>query len=215
MPLPRFHRLAPERQEQILSVARHHFAEHGPEVASYNKIIEAVGFSKTAAYQYFDGRDDLLSAVLAGVRERLSDALGPWSAAGAADEFWARLEEGSQALVTHLHVYPDDLALAGVALAQGDAGEWLRWFDAVVENGQQLGIVRTDTDRDLLVSVTAAVFQAADEWALARLQSSDPGGGTSGSAGSDADRQVWSLLRGLWTAPDTTHRGPEVGGHAH
>ncbi|WP_128643244.1 TetR/AcrR family transcriptional regulator [Streptomyces sp. SS] len=81
MPLLRFDRLPAERQESILTVARRHFADHGTEAASYNKIIEAAGFSKTAAYHYFDGWEDLLAAVLDGVLGRLLGALGPWTAA--------------------------------------------------------------------------------------------------------------------------------------
>jgi AcrR family transcriptional regulator len=197
MPLPRFQRLAPERRRHILDTARAHFAEHGPDTASYNKIIEAVGFSKTAAYQYFDGRDDLLSAVLDGVRERLADALGPWIAAGDTAEFWERLEQGSQSLVTHLHSHPDDLVLADAAMAQGGPGPWPAWIGAVVADGQRLGVIRTDTDHGLLVSVTGAVLQAADTWALERLREGGPAAGPGGGA----DVQVWSLLRGLWSAP--------------
>ncbi|GGZ59618.1 hypothetical protein GCM10010387_61710 [Streptomyces inusitatus] len=209
MPLPRFHRLPPERQMYILDVARHHFAEHGPEAASYNKIIEAVGFSKTAAYQYFDGRDDLLSAVLDAVRERLSGALGPWTEARRAEEFWSRLEQGSWALISHLHTHPEDLALAVAALGKGGDEEYLTWFTAVVANGQRLGVIRTDIDRDLLVAVTAAVFQAADARTLARLRASDDAEPT--------DLQLWSLLRGLWSTPDGResdggHDGDRKGG---
>lgn len=51
MLLPRFHRLPRERREYILAAARHYLAEHGITTASYNKIIDAVDVSKTAAYQ--------------------------------------------------------------------------------------------------------------------------------------------------------------------
>ncbi|MER5772371.1 TetR/AcrR family transcriptional regulator [Streptomyces sp. NPDC001985] len=222
MPLPRFHRLPPERREQILAVAQRHFAGQGPETASYNRIIEAVGFSKTSAYQYFDGRDDLLAAVLDGVHDRLLAALGPWPGTRDTAEFWDRLEAGSRALVTHLRLHPDDLALAGAALAHRGTRRWLGWFTAVVENGQRLGVIRTDTDQDLLVAVTAAVFRAADEWALAALGPSAENGPAPDTAVRDTGRQVWSLLHGLWTAPApagrapaTGHRDPGDGGRAH
>ncbi|MGW6983455.1 TetR/AcrR family transcriptional regulator [Streptomyces sp. NPDC054932] len=198
-PLPRFHRLPAERQEAILGVARAHFAEHGPEAASYNKIIEAAGFSKTAAYQYFDGREDLLSAVLADVLDRLLGVLGPWTPTRDEAEFWARLEAGSHALVVHLRAHPDDLALADVAVGRARGGAWLGWFEAVVEDGQRLGFIRTDVDRSLLAGATAAVMRAADEWALSALRAAqqEAPGGTAAPPGS---AQVWSLLRGLWSA---------------
>ncbi|WNF25489.1 TetR/AcrR family transcriptional regulator [Streptomyces sp. C11-1] len=196
MPLPRFDRLPAERQELILGVARRHFADHGVEGASYNKIIEAAGFSKTAAYHYFDGREDLLSAVLDGVLGRLLGALGPWVAAHEETAFWSRLDASSGALAAHLRDHPDDLALADAAIGNTREGPWLEWFDDLVSNGQRLGVIRTDVDHGLLVTVTAAVVRAADAWALARMKASPtPADLVEG----DESAQLWGLLRGLWS----------------
>ncbi|WP_415960502.1 TetR/AcrR family transcriptional regulator [Streptomyces sp. 021-4] len=192
MPLPRFHRLADDRQRHILDVARGHFAQHGPDAASYNKIIESAGVSKTAAYQYFDGKDDLLATVLDGVRDRLLAALGPWEPAESGSAFRARLDDGSRALLAHLHEHPEDLALADLAIGRAGEAQWLGWFEAVVDDGQALGLIRTDLDRSLLVAATAAVMRAADTWTLARLRSGN-GQDTAQIAG-----QVWVLLAGLW-----------------
>ncbi|WP_194377635.1 TetR/AcrR family transcriptional regulator [Streptomyces durbertensis] len=204
MPLPRFERLPADRREAILGVAREQFAAHGAESASYNKIIEAAGISKTAAYHYFDGREDLLGAVLDGVLGRLLAALGPWLPAADPAGFWARLEQGAAALADHLRRHPDDLALADAAIGRADDGPWTGWFDAVVADGQRLGVIRTDVDRGLLVAATAAVVRAADAWALARMRAAADCGPASGAVdgGPGADtadgRQLWPLLRGLW-----------------
>ncbi|MEV7563005.1 TetR/AcrR family transcriptional regulator [Streptomyces sp. NPDC089795] len=207
-PLPRFHRLPAERQEAILAVARAHFAEHGPAAASYNKIIEAAGFSKTAAYQYFDGREDLLAAVLDDVLDRLLGVLGPWAPARDEADFWARLEAGSHALVAHLGAHPDDLALADAAVGRAQGDVWLAWFGAVVEDGQRLGFIRTDVAPALLVGATAAVMRAADEWALGALRAAPPE--RSPARAVPGGEQVWSLLRGLWSG------GADAGaGRAH
>ncbi|MEU3747734.1 MULTISPECIES: TetR/AcrR family transcriptional regulator [Streptomyces] len=197
MPLPRFDRLPAERQELILAIARSHFADHGTEAASYNRIIEAAGFSKTAAYHYFDGREDLLSAVLDGVLGRLLGALGPWVAARDAADFWSRLDIGASALAAHLQGHPDDLALADAAIGhtRGETGPWLAWFDDLVSDGQRLGVIRTDVDHELLVTVTAAVVRAADTWAVARMKASPTPTGPHGAEGA----QLWRLLRGLWS----------------
>ncbi|MFE2128594.1 TetR/AcrR family transcriptional regulator [Streptomyces amritsarensis] len=193
MPLPRFDRLPAERREHILGAARRHFAEHGAEGASYNKIIEAAGVSKTAAYHYFDGREDLLNAVLDGVLGRLLDALGPWEPARDEDDFTARFAAGSTALATHLGGHPDDLALADAAIGRTCGGPWLDWFGALAADGRRLGLIRADVDHDLMVSATAAVIRAADAWALARMTTA-PGTGDPGA-------QLWTLLCGLWGAP--------------
>ncbi|WP_411574960.1 TetR/AcrR family transcriptional regulator [Streptomyces fradiae] len=206
MPLPRFHRLPAERRDLILGVARRLFAEHGAEGASYNRIIEAAGVSKTAAYHYFDGRDDLLATVLDGVLDRLLDSLGPWRPARDGADFRARFAASCAALAAHLRDHPDDLALADAAIGRTHAGAWLDWFDTLVADGQRLGVVRTDVDRGLLVPATAAVIRAADAWALARMKT----GGAAGPDGPHGPRgpanlpagevfaQVWSLLYGLW-----------------
>ncbi|KAF0647648.1 MULTISPECIES: TetR/AcrR family transcriptional regulator [Streptomyces] len=215
MPLPRFHRLPAERRGLILEVARRFFAEHGAEGASYNRIIEAAGVSKTAAYHYFDGRDDLLATVLDGVLDRLLDALGPWHPARDGADFRARFAASSAVLAAHLRDHPDDLALADAAIGRAHGGAWLDWFDALVADGQRLGVIRTDVDRGLLVSATAAVIRAADTWALARMTTggASAAADTAGPAGPDAPdgpaetanlpegevfAQVWSLLSGLW-----------------
>ncbi|MFJ3927359.1 TetR/AcrR family transcriptional regulator [Streptomyces sp. NPDC090022] len=221
MPLPRFERLPRERQELILGVARRHFAEYGTEGASYNKIIEAAGFSKTAAYHYFDGREDLLAVVLDEVLERLLAALGPWVPAADEAEFWGRLDAGGGALAAHLREHPDDLALADAAIGRTHGGPWTGWFDALVADGQRLGVIRTDVDRGLLVAVTAAVVRAADAWALARMR--EPGGeavrhgaaereaadgpAEREAAEREAGAQLWTLLRGLWAGGGSTEGG--------
>lgn len=197
MPLPRFDRLPAERQELILGVARSHFAEHGAQGASYNKIIEAAGVSKTAAYHYFDGREDLLTAVLDGVLGRLLDALGPWLPARDEADLRSRFAAGSAALAAHLRDHPEDLALAEAAIGRTHAGPWLDWFGALVTDGQRLGVIRTDVEHGLLVSATAAVVQAADAWALARMTTEPPTGAASLTE-DEVPAQLWRLLRGLW-----------------
>ncbi|MFD4240921.1 TetR/AcrR family transcriptional regulator [Streptomyces sp. NPDC058525] len=197
MPLPRFDRLPAERRELILAVARRHFAEHGTEGASYNKIIEAAGVSKTAAYHYFDGREDLLTAVLDRVLGRLLDALGPWAPARDQADFRSRFAAGSAALATHLRDHPEDLALADAAIGRTHAGPWLAWFEALVTDGQRLGMIRTDVDHGLLVSATAAVIRAADAWALARM-TAEPRPEAAGFPEDESSAQLWRLLLGLW-----------------
>ncbi|WP_404953266.1 TetR/AcrR family transcriptional regulator [Streptomyces sp. 147326] len=205
MPLPRFDRLSAERRELILGVARRHFAEHGTEGASYNKIIEAAGVSKTAAYHYFDGREDLLTAVLDGVLERLLDALGPWIPARDEADFRSRFASGSVALATHLRDHPEDLALADAAIGRTHAGPWFDWFGALVTDGQRLGVIRTDVDHGLLVSVTAAVIRAADAWALARMTTgAEPLAEGADFQEDETSAQLWSLLHGLWGGAVTT-----------
>ncbi|MCE9670542.1 TetR/AcrR family transcriptional regulator [Myxococcus stipitatus] len=189
MPLPRFHRLPEERQREILDVAREHFARDGIVGASYNQLIAAAGISKTAAYQYFDGKEDLAATVLSDVSARVLGVLGTWEAAPSARAFWEKLRQSSARLVEHLARTPEDLALLGAAPESGLDATSLSWFEAMVDDGLRLGVIRSDVDRALLLGVTRAFFQAADAWALRGMR-----------AGAPVDlTAIWSLLEGLWS----------------
>ncbi|TDC27358.1 TetR/AcrR family transcriptional regulator [Kribbella albertanoniae] len=187
MPLPRFSRLAGERRELILRVARAHFARDGLDRASYNQIIAELGISKTSAYQYFDGKEDLFAAVIEDVHTRMLQALTPWQDADSAEEFWTRLKEASERLTAHGLAHPDDLALLNASTAQDPAP----WLAPVLDNGRAIGVIRTDVDRELMLTTSAAVLRAADLWLAARLQE-----------GVESAPVVWSLLGGLWRQPD-------------
>ncbi len=187
MPLPRFARLPAERRGLILRVARAHFARDGVDRASYNQIIAELGISKTSAYQYFDGKEDLFAGVIEDVHARVLDALGPWQDANSAPLFWSRLREASDRLSAHGAAHPDDLALLDASTAQDPAP----WLAPVIDNGRALGVIRPDVDRDLILTASAAVLRAADIWQAARLRT--------GEAEPDI---VWSLLEGLWRQPD-------------
>ncbi|WP_072753227.1 TetR/AcrR family transcriptional regulator [Rhodococcus maanshanensis] len=190
MPLPRFTRLPAEERRQILEVAQHAFATDGTEHASYNQIIAAAGISKSSAYNYFDGRDDLLHTVLDDIAVRLAAALGPWRRIDDHDEFWAAIHAAGTALGAHLAEHPDDLALIDPAFLLREQGTFAGWVADVVDNGVANGIVTADCDRDLLVAATAAVIRAGDAWAADQLR-----------AGRSPDQeQPWSLVRNLWGA---------------
>lgn len=195
MPLPRFLRLPSEQRRSILDVARHHFASHGPNTASYNKIIDDAGISKTTAYQYFDGRDDLLGAVLSDVQDRIAEMLGDWPPAPSEEAFWVQLKRVGAQLHHHLASTPDDLALVDAAADKAESdvmSPGAIWLERVIENGRDLGIVRDDTDPDLLLEATAAVLRSIDQWAIARLRINP-------KVSPSEHEQGYRLLAALWS----------------
>ncbi|MCM6774053.1 TetR/AcrR family transcriptional regulator [Nocardia sp. CDC159] len=197
MPLPRFHRLSAQRRAEILGVAREHFARDGHATASYNKIVAAAGISKTSAYQYFDGREDLLETVLTDVLDRLAAALGPWTPATTAAHFWPGLRTGMLRLLEHLAHHPDDAALVGAAAERAAPG-FDRWLTAVLDNGLAIGVIRRDIDPALLSAATGAVFHAADAWLLDARRA-----GHAAPGAAEAVDQVLQLLAGLWRPTDS------------
>lgn len=189
MPLPRFRRLAPERQQAILRVARTELARRGPAGFSYASFIEKAGISKTCAYLYFDGKDDLTSTVTDDVANRMREIVGPWKPAGSRSELFRALETASTRLHRHLVAHRDDLAV--LAMASGLARVMGDWFEAVVEDGVRLGVIRSNVPRDLMVAATRAVIAEADQWSIARLQ-----------RGEEVDPcEAAQLLKGLWQTP--------------
>lgn len=44
------------------------------------------------------------------------------------------------------------------------------WFDAVLARGQDLGLVRTDMPRDLMVHLMMSVDMVLDQYVLARVE---------------------------------------------
>ena len=194
MPLPRFRRLSESQREHVLSVARKRFAADGVGGASYNRIIADAGISKTSAYQYFDGRGDLLMAVLADVAERASAVLGPWEAARNSAAFWRQLDDGANRLIGHLSSNPDDRALLSTGAPMLDSVG--SWFDRIVANAVELGLIRSDLDPDLLLAATAKTFEAIDGWALQRI------GESTGEPVAAVDlSDAWRLLARVWGTP--------------
>ncbi|WP_438309966.1 hypothetical protein ACSHWO_03225 [Streptomyces sp. HUAS TT3] len=84
------------------------------------------------------------------------------------------MSTGRRALAAHLRVRPDGLAWPTQPSDGPTAAHWQDWSTALVEAGQRLGFIRTDGDRSLLATATAAVVRAADEWALAGLRAQQP-----------------------------------------
>ncbi|MFE3542261.1 TetR/AcrR family transcriptional regulator [Nocardia sp. NPDC059177] len=190
MPLPRFTRLPAEEQRRILDIAQLKFAEDGVDHASYNQIIAAAGISKTSAYNYFDGREDLLYTVLDDVAARLAAVLGTWHYADNAAEFWWAVHTVEARLIDHIATHPADLALIDPAFMLREQSVFLAWIAELVDNGTAIGVVTVDCDRELLVTATAAVIRAGDVWGAAQLR-----------AGRTPDReQAWTLVRNLWGA---------------
>ncbi|ACL62920.1 TetR/AcrR family transcriptional regulator [Methylobacterium nodulans] len=186
MPLPRFERLPIETRTAFLAVARSHFARDGRDGASLNKIIGDSGFSKTSAYNYFDGKDDLFEAVVADSFRRVSEVLGEWPVARDEAALWRNFHAANDRLNRFLLANPDDRSLLAGA---GSRSEPPKWLHAFFTNAVELGLVDVSPGRELLESATLAVLRSFDEWALGRLPAEADAGATA---------RVKELLRRLW-----------------
>lgn len=191
MPSPRFARLPPERRAHILGVAAAHIARDGADAASYNQIIAEAGISKTTAYLYFDGKDDLVRAVFGALSLRLADQLGRWRPTESAAAFWSQLADTSRALQQHLVDHPDELALLARAPAEAIAEGGDAWLAEMLSDGQARGVIRTDIPGALLAAATRALLRVGDAHVVAALHAGEP----------TDDEPVWALLASMWRAP--------------
>ncbi|MFD9721909.1 TetR/AcrR family transcriptional regulator [Streptomyces sp. NPDC059076] len=195
MPLPRYHRLPADTRAAILGVARAHFARDGKEAASFNQIIAEANISKTSAYHYFDGKDDLFGEVVADAARRTLGALGPWTEVDAAGELWEQLAAGARRLRAQLREHPDDRAVLTeqqrVGGGQGEEGGGDDWIGQLVANGLRIGVIDPGPDAVLVATATRGIFDVLDRWALDHPEASEQ----------SVTQALTILLARLWGAP--------------
>lgn len=175
MPRPRFHKLAPNRQREIITAAAKVLGQEGYERASFNQILKDAGLSKGAAYYYFDGKDDLVAAVLLDVCERFISSVKVEPERLGADDFWQSIADLVQQFTESAKEEPWTIdvirAMWGMpseARSSGPVAEVFRrmldWYAAILHRGRELGLIRTDLPEELLLAVTWAMDEAADRW---------------------------------------------------
>lgn len=176
MPLPRFEKLAPARQQAILDAAAMELAAHGA-AASFNRIIQAAGVSKGAMYYYFADRDDLLRATVEHhIGRFLADMRAQAQPADTAEAFWMEVARMVALGADWFADRPVVLAMfARLAPArdasfrpQGTAAQVMGVLQQVIAAGQRLGAVRLDLPPDYMLPLMLAVARVSDQWLLTR-----------------------------------------------
>lgn len=161
------------------------FAASGFEQASMNQILDEAGISKGAAYYYFDDKADLYATTIHHYLTTLVNTLDLSADVLTVDNFWPQTRELylSQfrnsyeqpwvfgVIRSAAHVSPD-------VLASSDLAGYVTYFqDAIVallQKGQELGLVRTDLPQSLLGRLFMAVDEAADQWFMAHWDELNP-----------------------------------------
>ena len=70
MPTQRFFNLREEKRHSIMKAAVHEFSRVPYSAASINQIIKEADISRGSFYTYFEDKDDLMSYLVSGFRER-------------------------------------------------------------------------------------------------------------------------------------------------
>jgi AcrR family transcriptional regulator len=180
MPRPRFEKLPPAKRDRILEVAAVEFASRGFEPASLNRIIEAAGISKGAAYYYFDDKADLFAAVVRHGFDAMLPATGFDPALVSRETFWPTLGRLYEELIAQTQARPWLVAVGKLVYGPPPSPQVSslvadmflrarRWLASLVERGQQVGTIRADVPADFLLAVLAAALEAADRWIVEQL----------------------------------------------
>jgi AcrR family transcriptional regulator len=182
MPLPRFDKLDPERQESILAAARAEFSTRGFSAASHNTIIKQAGLSKGAMYYYFSDKADLCRTVLERVLDRLAEAAGPLGRFESAAGFWIEVHALAERAMGFALGTPELADLCRLIYGEGANSELLEplveraqaWCSGLLREGQRVGAVRHDIPLELLATAVTGMLVHTDRWITRRLETLDP-----------------------------------------
>lgn len=188
-------RLAPDRRRTLVRVAAQEFAAAGYAGASLNRIIAAMGMSKSSFYHLLAAKQELFELTAADLAAEVEAELRvPEPPAFAGPQFWPMAQDLVAQLTTVLVGNEDALLLgrmvyAGSAPAVGAIGRIEAWLGELLAAGRSAGQVRTDLPADLQQQLVAAVLRTLDEWAVRHQAALDPGSAEQFTAG------VFDLLR--------------------
>jgi len=171
-PLPRFHKLPEDKRRRILDAAADEFAENGFDGASFNRIIAAAGISKGAMYYYFADKADAYGAVMDEMMDRVEAVAAAAERPTDAESYWAAIAVGMGQMTTEFIDDPKAAALMRSLYARGPGEATYRrlmershaWVERLLGLGAELGAVRDDVPRDLLVDMVTAMMVSVDQW---------------------------------------------------
>lgn len=170
MPLLRFARLPEDKQSALLDAAERRLAEGGTEPVSLSQLLEAMQLPRASAYTYFDGREDLVRAVVARVATRIEGQLGTWKEVNTPDELWQQWATTVQRVLAYLAAHPWTGTIMRTHLVPSRIPAATEWILAAFDNAVSIGMVGDDMPRTLLADATLSVLGAIDAWAIEQSQ---------------------------------------------
>ena len=146
---------APQRREQLISVATKLFAERGYEATTTAAIAEAAGVTEPILYRHFEGKQDLFVAI---VREMSDLTMRHWQ------ELTAATDDPAEAIRRIARQFPEHVAKLAdayhvihgalsssrdrqvVKVMQEHYVQIEAFFVGIISRGQSAGLVRKDMD---------------------------------------------------------------------
>ena len=183
MPRPRFYKLSAKKRERILEASAKEFSANGYEGASLNRILDEAEISKGAAYYYFDDKADLYATTVLHYSQELISVVNPtqFEAATFWDELTAVYRHQFTSYAERPWVFGVVKAGGSLSLELGTEGPLVElWQQAqfllvqLLRRGQELGVIRTDLQEELMLSLVVAVDAAHDRWLFSHWSDMSP-----------------------------------------
>ncbi len=146
-------------RERIVQAARELVIEHGYDGVSTGQVLQLAGVSRGSLYHHFNGKNDLMAAVLEAVERDFTQRLIA-AVAGAPDPF-AALETGVQWYLDEC-LRSKELQRAGLYEGRKALG-WEAWRETIASYG--LEILADGLD----AAIKAGQLEHADPHALAHM----------------------------------------------
>ena len=164
-----------EKQQRLLRACTMEMATHGYRDASLNRILEMSAIGKSTAYHYFEDKADLCAWAIEHCWADFIASIDIEIDQLTSATFWPTLQKLYEAQLETPEpegsIWSSLRALREMLMDETVAKEvrtrfrmQRSWMRQLLEQGQQIGAVRTDLPRGLLVAVVAAIDAAGDEW---------------------------------------------------
>jgi AcrR family transcriptional regulator len=185
MPRPRFQNLAEEKRLTLLEVAANEFVQYGYEQASINRILEAGGMSKGAAYYYFDDKADVFVTTVRHYTMDILNEINERLLTSTRDNFWERLAGLYQDFVPIGDKDSWELGAIRVLYELAENSRTIpqindlfreinQSIEALVLHGQSIGVVRTDLPVSLLIQLILGFDSGMDTWMMEHIHTYSP-----------------------------------------
>jgi AcrR family transcriptional regulator len=151
---------ARRNRERILAAAEHVFATRGAS-ASTDEVAAEAGVAIGTVFRHFPTKQDLLSAIVKALLERLTDEvtdLATGDPATALFEFFSRVVEQAAAKRSVMELLAEDGVRVGVAEPLRGLAEAL---GVLLARAQDAGAVRSEVRLDEVLALLTAVAQGA------------------------------------------------------
>ncbi len=161
--------LDPGRRDRLLRLAAAELAERGLEHASLNRVVTALGMSKSSFYHHVGSRQALVEAVIDAFGTRLVEIIEPPSRQALRADFWGEITALAERLLQageQDEVFWQLGRMWHDPATSADGDGLRRWLTDVVDVGREVGAIGRDLPADLQVRMSAAVITSLDAWGV-------------------------------------------------